>query len=89
MLSIEGSQGGHMKKSFNNVDLNEKNVDPKYFLFYQLWLELTDEKTLDTYQFKIMNTISALEELKKVLVQRLNRYHSDNKNIEECSKELL
>ena len=78
-----------MKKSFNNVDLNEKNVDPKYFLFYKLWLELTDEKTLDTYQFKIMNTISALEELKKVLVQRLNRYHSDNKNIEECSKELL
>lgn len=89
MLSIEGSQGGHMKKSFNNVDLNEKNVDPKYFLFYQLWLELTDEKTLDTYQFKIMNTISALEELKKVLIQRLNRHHSDNKNIEECSKELL
>lgn len=89
MLSIEGSQGGHMKKSFNNVDLNEKNVDPKYFLFYQLWLELTDEKTLDTYQFKIMNTISALEELKKVLIQRLNRYHSDNKNIEECSKELI
>ena len=78
-----------MKKNFNNVDLAEKNVDPKYFLFYQLWLELTDEKTLDTYQFKIMNTISALEELKKVLVQRLNRYHSDNKNIEECSKELL
>ena len=78
-----------MKKSFNNVDLNEKNVDPKYFLFYQLWLELTDEKTLDTYQFKIMNTISSLEELKKVLIQRLNRHHSDNKNIEECSKELL
>lgn len=71
------------------MDLNEKNVDPKYFLFYQLWLELTDEKTLDTYQFKIMNTISALEELKKVLIQRLNRHHSDNKNIEECSKELL
>ncbi len=35
-----------MKKNFNNVDLAENNVDPKYFLFYQLWLELTDEKTL-------------------------------------------
>ncbi len=37
-----------MKKNFNNV----KNVYTNYFLFYKLWLELTDEKTLDTYQFK-------------------------------------
>lgn len=76
-----------MKKKFNNIDLGEKDVASKYFLFYQLWLELTDEKTLDTYQFKVMNTISALEELKKVLYQRLNRYHTNNKNIEECANE--
>ena len=46
-----------MKKNFNNADLIRKNVNSKYFLFYQLWLELTDEKTLDTYQFKIMVTV--------------------------------
>lgn len=50
-----------MKKKLNNDDLDERDVDTKYYLFYQIWSELTDEKTLDTYQFKIMNTISALE----------------------------
>ena len=76
-----------MKKKLNNGDLDEKGVDPKYYLFYQIWSELTDEKTLDTYQFKIMNTISALEELEKVLNRRIAGYYSNNKNVEDCMKE--
>lgn len=43
-----------MKKNFNNADLIRKDVDPKYFLFYQLWLELTDEKTLDWIDVQLM-----------------------------------
>ena len=78
MLCKYKSQGVlHMKKKLNNGDLDEKGVDPKYYLFYQIWSELTDEKTLDTYQFKIMNTISALEELEKVLNRRIAGYYSD------------
>lgn len=76
-----------MKKKLNNDDLDEKGVDTKYYLFYQIWSELTDEKTLDTYQFKIMNTISALEELEKVLNRRVAGYYSSNKNVEDCMKE--
>lgn len=42
-----------MVKGSNNIDLQQKNVDSKYFYFFQLWQELTDSRTLDSYQFKI------------------------------------
>lgn len=78
-----------MIKNCNNSALTEKNIDEKYFLFYQVWKELTDSRTLDTYQYRIMNTLSALQELCLVIVQRLNRYHNSNHNIEECKAETL
>lgn len=76
-----------MTKHCNNADLARNGVDSKFFLFYQLWKELTDKKTLDSYQFRVMNTLSILQELKKVIEQRLKRYHSSNDNINECKHE--
>ena len=78
-----------MVKNCNNADLAENNVDSKYYLLYQLWKELTATKTLDTYQFRLMNTLSALNELEKVINQRLNRSHKDNHNIDDCKSETL
>lgn len=78
-----------MVKNYNNADLAENNVDSKYYLLYQLWKELTAKKTLDTYQFRLMNTLSTLKELKKVIKQRLNRYHNSNHNIDDCKNETL
>lgn len=76
-----------MTKNCNDLDLTGNGVDSKFILFYQLWKELTDKRTLDSYQFRVMNTLSVLEELKKVIEQRLKRYHNSNHNIDECKKE--
>ena len=78
-----------MVKNCNNADLAESKIDPKYYLLYQLWKELTAKKTLDTYQFRLMNTLSALKELKKVINQRLDRIHNSNHNIEDCKSETM
>lgn len=78
-----------MVKNCNNADLAESNIDSKYYLLYQLWKELTAKKTLDTYQFRLMNTLSALNELIKVINQRLERIHSSNHNIEDCKSETM
>jgi len=78
-----------MVKNCNNGNLAMKNIDEKYYLFYQVWKELTETKTLHSYQFRIMNTFSSLKELVLVIDQRLNRYHNSNHNIDECKKETL
>lgn len=78
-----------MVKNCNNTDLAENGVDSKYYLLYQLWKELTAKRTLDSYQFRLMNTLSALSELVNVINQRLSRRHNSNHNIEDCKSETL
>lgn len=78
-----------MIKNCNNTNLGNSKVDSKYYLFYQLWKELTAKKTLDTYQFRIMNTLSAIKELKKVINQYLNGYHRGTQNIDDCKSETM
>lgn len=78
-----------MTKNCNDLYLTENRVDLKFILFYQLWKELTDKRTLDSYQFRVMNTLSILEELRKVITQRLKRFHNSNNNIDECKREAL
>lgn len=68
----------------NNADLANKGIDSKYFLLYQVWKELTCNKTLDTYQFRVMNTLSALTELKVVTEQYLKGYSKGDHNIKDC-----
>lgn len=53
-----------MIKYCNNLDLEKKNIDSRYYLFYQVWKEFTEVKTLDSYQYRLMNVISAINELK-------------------------
>lgn len=76
-----------MIKGCNNENLCEKDIDEKYYLFYQVWKELTETKTLDTYQYKMMNTLSALQELIEVIEQRLKQYVNNDSNINACKSE--
>lgn len=78
-----------MKSSTNDRELIGKNIDDKYILLYQVWKELTDFRTLDSYQYRIMNTLSAMNELADVLNSRLNRMHNSNHNIDECKAETM
>ena len=78
-----------MRSKTNNNDLLHKNIDSKYIVLYQLWTELTDSRTLDSYQYRVMNSLSAIRELVEVLNNRLNRIHTTNHNINECKIEAL
>ena len=47
----EKCQGGAtMLRGTNNQKLLDEGLKEKHLLFYQLWKELTESKTFDTYQ---------------------------------------
>lgn len=76
-----------MQAFTNDADLIRKNVDEKYIVFFQVWRELTDYRTLDSYQYRIMNSLSSINELAEVLSDRLRRAYNSNHNIDECKAE--
>lgn len=86
-VNMEGNE--QMIKGCNNRELKNKGISEKYFLFYQVWKELTEVKTLDSYQYRVMNTLSVLNELKIVIDNRLNRYYTTNHNIDDCKREAI
>lgn len=79
----------NMKNNTNNDELLQKDIADKYLVLYQVWKELTDFRTLDSYQYRIMNSLSAIIELVEVLNNRLRRVHTSNHNIMECKAETL
>ena len=70
-----------MIKTCNNADLENREIAEQYYLLYQVWKELTEARTLDSYQYKVMNTLSALRELNTVVEQYLKHYHNSLENI--------
>ena len=67
-----------MLKECNNQDLDRNEISGKYYLFFQVWKELTERKTLDSYQYRIMNSLEALSELSVVIGYKLNRFYNTN-----------
>ena len=53
----------YMIKDYTNLTLENRGINSKYFLVCQLWRELTDKRTFDSYQFKSVNVISGIAEL--------------------------
>ena len=78
-----------MIKNTNNDKLAGLNVDSKYFLFYQVWKELTDRRTMNSYQFRVMNSLNALAELIEIIDLKLNKYYTSNHNIVVSSQETI
>ena len=77
-----------MLKNENNDDLISRKVNEEYIYFIQLWRELTDSRTLDSYQAKLLYIISAFKELIEVIKNTLNSSYSTDHNIEACKDEL-
>lgn len=77
-----------MLKNYLNANLSESGVQEKYFLFFQVWKELTEARTFDSYQFKSFNIINGLEEL----IHNIDNYLSQNvpttHSIEAVNQEL-
>ena len=76
-----------MLKGHNNQELDNKGIDSKYYLLFKFGRKLTEEENLDSYQYRIMNSLEALRELSSVIGYKLNRYNNTNHNIEECKAE--
>lgn len=71
----------------NDQDLKKRGLAEKYCLFYQVWRELTNDKTMKSYQCRVMNTLSSMSELIDVIQLRLDNKVKNNVSIDECKKE--
>ena len=78
-----------MLKDNNDEQLRRKGVMEKLIPFYQIWQELVNEKTLDIYQYRILTSLSALEELSEVLRKTLTGVFIYDANVEACREESL
>ncbi len=56
-----------MKAKSNDAFLIKNNVKTNSIVFYQVWQELVEPRTLDVYQYRVMNSLSLLIELKSVI----------------------
>lgn len=77
----------NMIKYANDEKLRKRGLNEKYDLFYQIWKELTYDKTMKSYQFRVMNTLSAINELINVIQQRFDNKFNNNFSIDECKAE--
>lgn len=78
-----------MRKNYDNNFLTNNKIDKKYWLFYLTWLESTDDQTMSTYQFKMMNPISILKETQFVLTKTMNKTYPTNHPLENCIEEAI
>lgn len=78
-----------MIKGYNNSSLESLNVDSKYYLFCQVWKELTESKTFDSYQFKSFNIVNGLGELKHNLTNYLDNVVPTTHLITSVIEELI
>lgn len=78
-----------MLREQNNELLRQKGVNEIVIPFYQMWQELVNEKTMDIYQYRILTSLSALEELAEVLRKTMAGIFTNDANIESCREETL
>lgn len=78
-----------MLKGNNNQQLIDKGIHEEVVPFYQIWQELVHKKTLDVYQYRVLNSLNALKELSDVLKKTLKGLFNSSANIDACKEEIL
>ena len=78
-----------MLKKNNDADLINIGVDKLYIPFVQLWKELLDNRTLDVHQYRLLNSLVALKDLKEVLKKTINNTYTNGGNLDCCKEETL
>ena len=78
-----------MLKEHNNEQLRQKGIKENVIPFYQIWTELVNEKTMDVYQYRILTSLSALEELAEVLKKTISGVFVNDANVKSCREETL
>lgn len=78
-----------MLKNQNDGQLKQRGIFEKVIPFYQVWQELVNVKTLDIYQYRILTSLSALEELAEVLDKTSRGVFTNDANVESCREETI
>lgn len=78
-----------MLSNSNDSRLHQKNVDNKYIFFFQRWQELLESRTLDMYQYNILNTYVACVELIDVIEKTMSGLLTSRINVDDCKDEAL
>lgn len=73
----------------NNNKLLSKRVNPELVFLYQRWQELLETRTLDMYQYNILNAFLACIELQDVIDKTLNGLLSARQNVVDVMNEAL
>lgn len=78
-----------MIKDYNNSNLSDLGIEENKFLFYQVWKELTDKRTFDSYQYKLFNVVDGTKELIHNVNRFLENMVTTTHSIEAVSGELI
>lgn len=69
--------------------IQKKNINKKFIFFYQRWQEMLESRTLDMYQYNILNSYVACQELEDVIEKTLSGLFTSRQNIDDCKLETL
>lgn len=76
-------------KGNNDLELINRGVNRELIYFYQQWQELVDNRTLDAYQYRILNSYIAVYELIDVINKTIDGLYNTDHNIDSCREETL
>lgn len=79
-----------MLKGFDDYRLTHyRYVSASYVFFIQRWYEILETKTLDMYQYNILNTCVACDELSDVIDKTLSGLLTSRQNVDDCKAEAV
>lgn len=79
-----------MLSGSNNIPLiRYQNINEEYVFFIQRWKEILESKTLDMYQYNILNSCVACDEFADVIEKTLNGVFTSRQNVDDCKAEAL
>lgn len=73
----------------NNALQNFKKVNTEFVFFYQRWQEMLESRTLDMYQYNILNSCVACVELSDVIEKTLSGLLTSRQNVDDAKAEAL
>jgi len=71
----------------NNRALQYKKVNEELLFFYQRWSEMLESRTLDMYQYNILNSCVACIELADVIDKTLSGLLTSRQNVDDAKSE--
>lgn len=78
-----------MIKQYDDNKLASFGIEQKKFLFCQVWKELTDKRTFDSYQYKLFNVVDGTKELIHNIERFLENLVTTTHSIDAVTGELI